>query len=146
MRVFADANVLFAAAISAGGRSAALFALSEIGLCQLMTSPHAVAEARRNLKARYPQTLDRFEWLLQGVVIVAEAPPTGVAWARGQELPEEDAPILAAAVAARADVLVTGDRTHFGHLFKHAPGGVRVLSLANTLDLLLREKRTGGSR
>lgn len=143
MRVFADANVPFAAAISAGGRSAALFALSEIGLCQLMTSPHAVAEARRNLEARYPQTLDRFERLLRGVVVVAEAMPAGVAWARGQGLPEEDAPILAAAVVARADVLVTGDRTHFGHLFKRTAGGVQVLSLADTLAIVLREKRTG---
>jgi predicted nucleic acid-binding protein len=108
-----------------------------------MTSSHAVAETRRNFEARYPQTLDRFERLLQGVVVAAEASQPGVAWSRSQELPEEDAPILAAAVAARADVPVTGDRTHFGHLFKRTAGGVQVLSLADTLALVLREKRTG---
>ena len=63
------------------------------------------------------------------------------AWARSEGLPEEDAPILAAAVTAQADVLVTGDRGHFGHLFGRTVRGVRELSLAATLDRVLRERR-----
>lgn len=136
-RVFLDANVLFAAAISEGGRSAALFVLAERGLCQLVTSPHAVAEARRNLEARYHESLGRFTRLLAEVVVVPEATPSAVAWARRQGLPEEDAPILGAAVTAQVDVLVTGDRAHFGHLFGSKMGGVEVLGLAETLRRLL---------
>lgn len=136
-RIFLDANVLFAAAISESGRSAGLFLLAKRGLCELVTSPHAITEARRNLEARYPEAVDRFTPLLRGVVLVPEATPSAVAWARDQGLPEEDAPILGAAVAAHVDVLVTGDRTHFGHLFGRTVGGVQVLSLADIFERLL---------
>ncbi len=142
MRIFLDANVLFAAAISPQGRSAALFVLAEQGQCTLLTSPHVIAEARRNLQGRYPEAVGRLERLLRSVTIVPEAAPSRVAWARQHGLPEEDAPILAAAADAGATVLVTGDRTHFGALFGHTTGGVRVLSLADTLALVLRKGRT----
>lgn len=140
MRVFIAANVLFAAAISPEGRSAALFLLGERGLCELVISPHAVTEARRNVEARYPDALGRLERLLRNVTTVPEAAPSRAAWARRQGLPEEDAPILAAAADAGADVLVTGDRAHFGPLFGHTIGGVRVLRLADTLNLVLGTK------
>ncbi len=140
MRVFIDANVLFAAAISPEGRSAALFLLSERRVCTLLISAHAVTEARRNLEGRYPDALGRFERLTNKVTTVPEASSLRVAWARHQRLPDEDAPILAAAAAANADVLVTGDRSHFGHLFGRTLQGVRVLTLADTLKPLARQK------
>jgi len=141
MRIFVDANVLFAAAISPDGRSAALFVLAQEGYCDLMTSPHAVSEAHRNLVMRYSEALDQLSRLRQVVAIVPEAAIAVLRWARSQGLPEEDAPILAAAVAARADVLVTGDRGHFGHLFGRTVRGLRVLSLAETLDFVLDQRR-----
>lgn len=49
----------------------------------------------------------------------------------------KDAPVLAAAIASGADVLVTGDRMHFGHLFGRRGRGVKVLSPADALGLLL---------
>lgn len=52
-------------------------------------------------------------------------------------LPPKDAPILAAAVQARADGLVTGDRTHFGPLYGRRFEGVLVLSPAEALARLL---------
>jgi len=141
MRILTDANVLFAAAIGAQGRSALLFLLAEQGWCELLASPHAVAGARRNLEARYPDAVGRLEHLLRIASVVSEAPSSAVLWARRQGLPEEDAPILAAATTARADVLVTGDRKHFGPFFNRAVGSVKVLSLADTLNLLLKGKR-----
>jgi len=140
VRIFIDANVLFAAAISPEGRSAALFLLAEQERCTLLTSAHAVTEARRNLEGRYPDALERFEELLRVVTIVPEATRPRVDWARRQGLPEEDAPILAAAADAGAGLLVTGDRAHFGRLFGHTVGGVEVLSLAATLSLVLGKK------
>ncbi len=140
MRVFMDANVLFAAAISPEGRSAALFLLSQRRACTLLISAHAVTEAQRNIESRYPTALGRFEHLKKNVTIVPEASSLRVAWARHQRLPDEDAPILAAAAEASADVLVTGDRGHFGHLFGRTLERVRVLSLADTLDLLAERR------
>jgi predicted nucleic acid-binding protein len=60
-----------------------------------------------------------------------------VAWARGLELPENDAPILAAAAAAGADLLVTGDRRHFGHLYGTVVGRVLVVTLVEALETLV---------
>jgi len=139
MRVFVDANVLFAAAISPEGRSAALFLLADGRARTLLTSGHAVTEARRNLEGRYPGALERFERLAHRVTIVPEATSPRVAWAGQQGVPDEDAPILAAAVDAGADVLVTGDRNHFGHLFGRTLEGVRVLGLAQTVMLLVQQ-------
>jgi predicted nucleic acid-binding protein len=55
-------------------------------------------------------------------------------------VPDKDAPILAAACVAEVDILVTGDRTHFGHLYGETVGGLRVLTLKDTLARLLEDQ------
>jgi predicted nucleic acid-binding protein len=137
VRLFLDANVLFAAAHSPAGRSRALFKLAERGLCTLISSPHAIEEARRNVNLKSPSGASSLDDLLESVERVSEADPRLVSWAVAQGLPPGDAPILAAAVAAEADALVTGDRSHFGHLFGTRGGKVEVLSLAETIGLLI---------
>ena len=137
MRLFLDANVLFAAAHSPGGRARALFELAGGGLCALITSAHAIEEARRNVGVKSPSNLDALNQLLTTVAIVPEAGLRLVAWAADQSLPPNDAPILAAAVAAESDSLVTGDRTHFGHLFGTTAGNVRILSLADAIRAVI---------
>jgi predicted nucleic acid-binding protein len=137
VRLFLDANVLLAAPHSPAGRSRALFTLAERGLCTLVTSPHAIEEARRNVNLKSPSGASSLDDLLESVERVSEADPRLVAWAADQGLPPGDAPILAAAVAAAADALVTGDRTHFGHLFGTRVGDVEVLSLAEAIGRLI---------
>jgi predicted nucleic acid-binding protein len=137
VRLFLDANVLFAAAHSPTGRSRVLFRLAERGLCTLVTSPHAVEEACRNIHLKSPAGASTLDDLLESVERVAEADPRLVAWAADQGLPPNDAPILAAAVAAETDALVTGDRSHFGHLFGTRVGKVEVLSLAEAIGRLI---------
>jgi predicted nucleic acid-binding protein len=137
VRLFLDANVLFAAAHSPNGRARALFRLAEAGCCTLLASEHAISEARRNLLLKSPQGSAELDGLLARLGRVAEAGPRSVAKAGERGLPDNDAPILAAAVAAGADLLVTGDRTHFGHLFGTEIGGVRVVSLAQGLEVVL---------
>lgn len=137
-RLFLDANVIFSAALSAKGRCRGLFRLAEQGYCQLVTSPHALTEAERNLVAKYPQALAVYqEQLLPLVVPVTEASREKVEWAMGLGLPLKDAPILAAAVLASVDVLVTGDRRHFGDLYNQTIQGVMVLTPQSALGLLL---------
>lgn len=135
-RLLLDANVLFSACISPRGRAAALVALAEHDLCELVASPHVVQEARRNLEARYPERAAHLEEVLGVVAMVPEAPAALATWAREQGLPDQDAPVLAAAVQARADALVTGDRTHFGALFGRTLRGVRVVPLPAALALV----------
>jgi predicted nucleic acid-binding protein len=49
----------------------------------------------------------------------------------------KDAPILAAAIDARCDWLVTGDRRDFGHLFGTEQRGVRVMPPSEALQRIL---------
>jgi uncharacterized protein len=64
-----------------------------------------------------------------------------VAGTQAQGLRLKDAPILAAAVYARAELLVTGDRRDFGHLFGRGPHGTRIVTPAAALDLVLKGAR-----
>ena len=137
MRLFLDANVLFTAAHNPEGRSAAIFQLARGGVCRLVTSPHALEEAKRNLGLKYPALVDALEQLVTLASVEPEAHSTDVGWALEQGLPPKDAPILAAAAHARCDVLVTGDRTHFGHLYGRRFRGIEVLPPADALARLL---------
>ena len=138
MRLFLDANVLFNAAHSPEGRSAAIFELAKASHCQLVTSPHALEEARRNLQLKSPKAVAALEPLVEIAALVPEAAPVDVAWAVGERLPPKDAPILAAAVSAGCDVLVTGDKSHFGHLYGRRLRGALVSSPADALARLLK--------
>ena len=137
MQLFLDANVLFAAAYSPEGRSAAFFSFAGEGVCSLASSRHAIDEAARNLALKAPDTMPEFERLLTLLEVVPEADPRLVACAADLGLPANDAPILAAAVASQLDLLVTGDRTHFGHIFGRTFGSVTVLPLGDALARVL---------
>jgi predicted nucleic acid-binding protein len=134
--LFLDANILFSAAYSPDGRSAALFALARKRGCRLVTSGYAIAEAHRNLSEKRPEVLETFSELLAWVKVTPEADRKRREQVSSLGLHELDVPILAAAIG-RAEVLVTGDRTHFGQWMGQTVSGLRVLSLADTLDLLL---------
>ena len=138
MRLFLDANVLFTAAHNREGRSAALVALARRGFCSLHTSPHALEEARRNLRLKLPEKeAAALETLLEAISVEGEASTPLVQWALEQGLPTKDAPILASAVATRADLLVTGDRKHFGPLYGASLRGVEIVTPAEALARLL---------
>jgi uncharacterized protein len=138
VKLFLDANVIFSAAHRDEGRSQDLVALARGGLCELLASVHALEEARRNLELKSAGFERRLEKALEHTKVVAEAPAALVEWARAQGLPLKDAPILAAAVHAHADLLVTGDSRDFGHLFGRALRGTRVVTPAAALDLVLK--------
>lgn len=135
MRVFLDANVIFAAAISPGGRAQALFTLASAGYGTLLTSAFAAEEARRNVELKYPDASERLQARLGQCLEAPASTPERVVWASGY-LPAKDAPILAAAVAARSDLLITGDRAHFGALYGRTFETTTVVSLSDGLARL----------
>ena len=126
MRVYLDANILFSVAKSDGAVRALLRLLVERGH-ECCADAYVEAEARRNLVAKGPEAVHVFDALLARLRVAAAAPlaaePADVAW-----LPEQDRPVLAAAIYLRCDALVTGDRTHFGAGCGRAFGGVAIHS------------------
>lgn len=137
MKVFLDANVVFSAAHQQQGRAQSLFLLARAGRCHLLVSEHVLEEARRNLTRKSHAFDRRLQNLLAMAEVVAEAPAPLVAWALEQGLPLKDAPVVAAAAHANADMLATGDQRDFGHLFGKSLRAVRVLSLAKAIKAIL---------
>lgn len=137
MKLFFDANVVFSAAYQEEGRAQAIVSLARAGQCTVLVSAHALEEARRNLALKSIGHEPRLERLLAAISLVPEAPRALVAWAEQQGLPPKDAPILAAAVHAGADLLVTGDMRDFERLFGRTLHGVKVVTPAQALAALL---------
>ncbi|MCB1968135.1 MAG: PIN domain-containing protein [Candidatus Accumulibacter sp.] len=135
MRVFLDANILFSAARSDGAVRTMLQLLVDHGH-DCRADAYVVAEARRNLTAKGPQALDVLDELLADLQIAAASPAAEqrreLDW-----LPEQDRPVLAAAIRLACDVLVTGDRTHFGPGCGQTFGGVTIHSPRSLVEQLL---------
>lgn len=137
MKLFLDANVVFSAAHRDAGRAQHLVALAEAGHCILVTSPHAIEEARRNLELKSRDFEARLAAALDVMTTVPEAPGQLVAWAAGEGLPAKDAPILAAAAHCGAQFLVTGDARDFGTLYGRTLRGVSIVTPAQALAAVL---------
>jgi len=137
MRIFLDANVIFAACWSPEGRAALLVSIGRAGKVQLVTSPHALEETRRNLQVKRPDALDELARVRQVVQLGGEGSHAQVAWAAELGLPAGDAPILAAVVALKADMLATGDARHFGRLYGVRCDGVLVVPIRDALARVL---------
>lgn len=114
MKVFVDANILLSAAYSAENICAALLLGGPAKGLRLFTCDYAAEEALRNLRSKAPHGLVRFPGLLEKCKLI----PTATAGEVPRGLPAKDHPIWLSALAAKCDVLLTGDKKDFGKL-KH---------------------------
>lgn len=122
--LFLDANILFSAAYRPTSMLNKLWQLPDT---KLVSSFYALEEARRNLN----QELHRqhLEKLLITLCMVSSTMdghfdgliPTEI------NLRQKDRPILAAAIAAKAHYLITGDVRDFGMYFGQVIEGVTIL-------------------
>ena len=137
MRIFVDANVLFSAARSAGAIRTLLQMLQSTGHA-LAADAYVVAEARRNLEAKASADAQIY---LQGRLAQMEVRQVSYAEVAHEQslvrwLPEKDRPVLLAAMAMQCDVLLTGDRTHFGAGYGKTFAGVMVYAPAQLARVL----------
>jgi uncharacterized protein len=131
VRLFLDANVIFSAAL--GGESfTLLWSTRTAGLATFCTSPQCVDEARRNLTLKKPHALARLEVVFLDIELV-DPPLAALPWAEGK-LPEDDAWVVAAAVASHADVLLTGNTRHFGWMMTRDDLPLRVRTVRAWLE------------
>lgn len=109
--LFFDASCLILAANTAQGGSAFLLAVCGRRFLQAVTSPDAVAEAERNLLAKFPSAaFTRLQTVLQTSGFVFVDPPSPSAIDQYESMFVEDAHIVAAAMAANADYLISVDK------------------------------------
>jgi predicted nucleic acid-binding protein len=119
IRVFADSNVVFSAARNVRSDLQNLWSLAgvEVVISQFVLSEVSAHSVHPDQRASLWRPVCRSH-------LVPDAPDMELSDV--VNLPSKDRPILQAAIAAKADILVTGDRRHFGHLFGKTVSGVQI--------------------
>ena len=134
MRIFLDANILFSAAKSDGAVRHLLHELRRRDH-ELWADAYVLEEARRNIALKSPMASPALEAIMGHVRLA----PMGTSSTRPVPLPlpDKDRPVLEAAIRIGCDVLVTGDRTHFGRLYGTSIDGVKILAPAAVAQALI---------
>jgi predicted nucleic acid-binding protein len=128
MRVFVDASVLFSACYSASGASRELLRLAAQGQVTLIISDVILEEARRNLSAKAPQAVPFLDQVATLIPFETVAPDRQEVLDACAYTELKDAPIVAAAIKAQVNYLVSLDRAHLVDTPKVAEGaGVPVV-------------------
>ncbi|MGF1518646.1 MAG: putative toxin-antitoxin system toxin component, PIN family [Nodosilinea sp.] len=107
-KVFLDASVIIAGAASSTGASRAVLMLAEVGLFQGVVSTQVLEECQRNLAKKLPTAMAAYSELLSKLNLEVVNNPSAVEYSPWLTIIEsKDAPILAAAVLAHVDRLLT---------------------------------------
>ena len=114
IKVFIDTNVLIAGVASVTGASATVLDLCEAESIQMVISRQVLVEADRNLSAKLPGLVAQFRQFIQNLApVMVEDPPLKAVDKAAALVDRKDAAILAAAIEAKADYLITLDKKHF---------------------------------
>jgi len=141
LRVFVDADVLFAgsASPSTQGASHILLVMGELTLIEGLTSEQAVIEAERALEAKLPAKLPEFRLLVSRALrVVPDPAPMEVRVCAGQAHPK-DLPLLAAALREGCSCFVTFNTRHYfpaHEAIKILRPGDLILTIRQTLSQL----------
>jgi putative PIN family toxin of toxin-antitoxin system len=113
-RVFLDTNVLFSALYSSVGAPNAILEAYLRGQIEVVVSRQVLEELVRTVHQKRPQLVTRLYFFLQQAPFEVQPDPAPDEVTRWEQvIHSADAPILAAAIAARPDFLITGNRRHF---------------------------------
>ena len=112
LSAFADSSALFAAAVSATGAARELIARGIRGEIRVFLSEWVLEETQRNLSAKRPSALPALQRLRDDLPEELIDPPKSLVVRVAKVIEPKDAPIVAAAMAAKAQYLATYDRKH----------------------------------
>jgi putative PIN family toxin of toxin-antitoxin system len=113
-KVFLDTSALIAGIVSQAGAAREVLRLCEAGAVELLVSRQVLTEADRNLSAKLPTFVPDYRHLMRRMSPTLVEDPThrDVTQAR-RVIHHKDAPILAAAISAEVDYLITWNTKHF---------------------------------
>ena len=121
LRVFLDSNIVFSAARDTRSELQNLWLLPAV---DILLSQYVLEEVGGHLV--HPDQRAALWKLVYRSHLVPDPEP--IPLPDKVDLPEKDQPILQAAIASKAHILVTGDKRHFGPLFGQTVLGVRIES------------------
>ena len=113
-QVFIDTSALIAGLLSPTGAAHEVLRLCEAGVVKALISRQVLVEADRNLAVKLPSILPDYRAFLKHLAprIAPDPPSAAIEQAEGI-IHHNDAPILAAAILADVDYLVTWNTRHF---------------------------------
>lgn len=122
-RVFLDTSALIAGIVSATGAAREVLRLCEAGVVDLMISRQVLVEADRNISEKLPAFVSDFrDWMNRMSPLLVEEPSKKEVVDAAQIIHAKDAPILAAAMNAEADYLISWNNRHF-----HKPSVIKAV-------------------
>jgi predicted nucleic acid-binding protein len=115
LRVFIDADVLFAGSAggSEHGASLVILRMAEITLIEALTSEQVMTEVERNLGQKIPQALPNFYYLISRCLKIVPDPEKSELAFHSGKADVKDLPILAAAQREDCPWLVSFNVRHF---------------------------------
>jgi putative PIN family toxin of toxin-antitoxin system len=114
IKVFIDTNVLIAGIASVTGASATVLDLCEAESIQMVISQQVLVEADRNFSSKLPGLVTQFRQFIRNLApLMVEDPPATAVQRAATLIAQKDASILAAALGAKVDYLITPDKKHF---------------------------------
>ena len=106
--IFADSSILIAGSASSTGASRVVLTMAEIGLFKLLISEQVLEECKRNLNKKLPKAIPIFDNIINKINIKILPNPSLEEFSAYIDIIEaKDAPILAAALLAKADRLLS---------------------------------------
>ena len=142
VRIFLDSNVIISGLFSDKGAPRIILDLLSVGLPVLsgVTGEFNIVEIERNLKKKMPAVLPTYRKYLPllNLEITPLPPAKEIAELKGH-VAEKDLPVLASAIQAKADFLVTGDRKDFAKAGRMRRDPPRIVSPAELLETVLPE-------
>ncbi|MEW6441628.1 MAG: PIN domain-containing protein [bacterium] len=144
LRIFLDSNVIISGLFSDRGAPAILLDLLSLGLPVLCgaTGEFNIVEIERNLKKKMPEVLSKYhEYLPLLKLEIIPVPSAREIRDIEGHVADKDLPVLASAIKAKADFLVTGDKKDFGKAKAGRSGSYsfKIVSPAELLHTLLPE-------
>jgi uncharacterized protein len=132
MRIFLDANILFSAA-DPSSATRMLFNAARSN-AEIVTTPHAWEEARRNLVLKRPKHAAGLKELQNHLVMSHAFSPI-----EATGLPDFDIPIISGAAGSASSHLWTSDKRHFGKWYGKELHDVTVVSSVMLAELLMKK-------
>lgn len=112
MRVLIDTNIMISAALNSNGTPYQAFLKAVTYPNKGIICDQNIEEMRRIFNRKFPQKISLLEHFLSIALLAMEVVPTPIEEAETEHCIRDaaDRPILRAALAARADILLTGDK------------------------------------
>jgi len=115
LRIFLDTSVVIAAILSSSGGARKLFQLAEARVIRLVVGPTVLQECDEVIRRKAPGTLPRLAQLLAAARIETSSAPSArqIKTAQSYVHYSPDARVLAEAIQAKPDWIITHDKEHF---------------------------------